>query len=79
MHNYTIWFNTDLHKAYQLQDGSKRADSPKEALEQYLADFRIISIYKVNSRDNANVSVKISIFDRALYNNQPCVLTEPMI
>ncbi len=60
MHNYTIWFNTDLQKTYQLQDGSKRADSPKEALEQYLADFRIISIYKVNSRDNANVSVKFS-------------------
>lgn len=60
MHNYTIWFNTDLQKAYQLQDGSKRADSPKEALKQYLADFRIISIYKVNSRDNANVSVNFS-------------------
>lgn len=60
MHNYTIWFNADLKKAYQLQDGSKQADSPKEALEQYLTDFCIISIYKVSSRDNANVSVKFS-------------------
>ena len=58
MHNYAIWFNIDLQKVYKLQDGSKRANSPKEALKQYLNDFHIISIRKVNSRDMANVSVK---------------------
>ena len=60
MHKYAIWFNSDLRTVYQLQDGIKQADSPKEALEKYLVDFYIKAIYKVRNKDRANVSVKFS-------------------